>query len=86
MSRASSAAGTSTGAAPASDLRTTTNHSPPVTTPFQDRFTFEIDSFRKHCLLEGLDDIGITLKSVDKIDSFEAKQKAQMPWMQGARL
>ena len=63
------------------DLETQT-----VTTPFQDRFSFDIDPFRKHCLLEGLDDIGITLQSGDKIDAFEAKQKAAMPWMQGARV
>jgi 3-isopropylmalate/(R)-2-methylmalate dehydratase small subunit len=35
--------------------------------------TFEIDSFRKHCMLNGLDDIGLTLEKKDKIDSFEAK-------------
>ena len=57
-----------------------------ITRPDGEEIPFEVDPFRKHCLLEGLDDIGITLKSVDKIDSFEAKQKAQMPWMQGARL
>src|SRR5690606_16447774 len=45
-----------------------------VTTPFQDCFTFEIDPFRKHCLLNGLDEIGITLQMADKIADFEAKQ------------
>lgn len=47
---------------------------------------FDVDPFRKHCLLEGLDDIGITLQSDDKITSFEEKQKQSMPWMQGARV
>ena len=51
-----------------------------VTTPFQDRFTFEIDPFRKHCLLNGLDDIGLTLEKVASIDSFEAKNAALRPW------
>jgi len=43
--------------------------------------TFEIDPFRKHCLLEGLDDIGLTQKKADKIDSYEDKQKASQPWL-----
>jgi 3-isopropylmalate/(R)-2-methylmalate dehydratase small subunit len=42
---------------------------------------FEIDPFRKHCLLEGLDDIGLTQKKADKIDSYEQKQKASQPWL-----
>ncbi|OEJ69172.1 3-isopropylmalate dehydratase small subunit [Magnetovibrio blakemorei] len=42
---------------------------------------FEIDPFRKHCLLEGLDDIGLTQKKADKIDSYETKQKASQPWL-----
>jgi 3-isopropylmalate/(R)-2-methylmalate dehydratase small subunit len=41
---------------------------------------FEIDPFRKHCLLEGLDDIGLTLKEVSAIDSFEKKSTAARPW------
>jgi len=43
--------------------------------------TFDIDPFRKHCLLEGLDDIGLTQKKADKIDSFEDKQKSSEPWL-----
>lgn len=43
--------------------------------------TFDIDPFRKHCLLEGLDDIGLTQKKADKIDSYEHKQKASQPWL-----
>jgi 3-isopropylmalate/(R)-2-methylmalate dehydratase small subunit len=41
---------------------------------------FEIDSFRKHCLLNGLDDIGLTLVKKDKIDSYEGRAKAARPW------
>lgn len=51
-----------------------------VTTPFQDRFTFEIDSFRKHCLLEGLDEVGLTLARGDAISAYEARQAKDMPW------
>jgi len=43
--------------------------------------SFDIDPFRKHCLLEGLDDIGLTQKKADKIDSYEDKQKASQPWL-----
>jgi len=42
---------------------------------------FDIDPFRKHCLLNGLDDIGLSLKKADKIASFEAKAKAERPWL-----
>ena len=42
---------------------------------------FEIDAFRKHCLLNGLDDIGLTLQKAAKIDSFEAKAKVGQPWL-----
>jgi len=42
---------------------------------------FDIDPFRKHCLLEGLDDIGLTQKKADKIDSYEEKQKTNQPWL-----
>lgn len=52
-----------------------------VTTPFQDRYTFEIDPFRKHCLLNGLDEIGITLASSDAISAYEAKLTAEKPWL-----
>ena len=41
---------------------------------------FEIDPFRKHCLLHGLDEIGLTLRHADKIRAFEARRKAQHPW------
>ena len=42
---------------------------------------FEIDAFRKHCLLNGLDDIGLTLQKKDKIEAFETRQKAERPWL-----
>jgi 3-isopropylmalate/(R)-2-methylmalate dehydratase small subunit len=42
---------------------------------------FEIDAFRKHCLLNGLDDIGLTMVKKDKIDTFETKVGAERPWM-----
>ncbi|HMS21404.1 3-isopropylmalate dehydratase small subunit [uncultured Sphingorhabdus sp.] len=52
-----------------------------VTTPFQDRFTFEIDAFRKHCLLNGLDEIGLTLASSDAISAYETKLNTEKPWL-----
>ena len=42
---------------------------------------FEIDPFRKHCLLNGLDDIGLTLEKAAAIDAFETRQKAAQPWL-----
>lgn len=42
---------------------------------------FEVDSFRKHCLLNGLDDIGLTLQKKPDIDSFETKNKHSQPWL-----
>ena len=44
-------------------------------------YKFEIESFRKHCLMNGLDDIGLTLEKLDAIASFETKNKAQTPWL-----
>jgi 3-isopropylmalate/(R)-2-methylmalate dehydratase small subunit len=52
-----------------------------VTTPFQDRFEFEIDPFRKHCLLNGVDEIGLTLQSSDAISTYETKTAASQPWL-----
>jgi len=43
--------------------------------------TFDVDSFRKHCLLEGLDDIGLTLQHVDEIRAYEEKRKQTAPWL-----
>jgi 3-isopropylmalate/(R)-2-methylmalate dehydratase small subunit len=53
-----------------------------VTTPFQDRFTFEIDPFRKHCLLNGLDEIGLTLAMDAKITAYESRAANSTPWLQ----
>ena len=44
-------------------------------------FSFEIDEFKKHCLLNGLDDIGLTMEKSSSIDSFEKKYQKQMPWV-----
>lgn len=52
-----------------------------VTTPFQDRFEFEIDPFRKHCLLNGVDEIGLTLESSDAIGSYESRLAQDRPWL-----
>jgi len=52
-----------------------------VTTPFQDRFAFEIDAFRKHCLLEGLDEVGLTLARDTAISDFETRSAGQKPWL-----
>ena len=55
-----------------------------VTTPSGESFSFEIDEFRKHCLLNGLDDIGLTLQQADAIADYEQKTKAKTPWVFGA--
>ena len=44
-------------------------------------FTFEVDSFKKHCLMNGLDDIGLTMEKVASIDAFEASAGAERPWV-----
>lgn len=56
-----------------------------VTTPYQDRFSFDIDPFRKHCLLNGLDEIGLTLQSVHTIRAYEAMVAQTRPWIVPAR-
>jgi len=43
--------------------------------------SFEVDAFRKHCLLKGLDDIGLTLKHVDEIRAYEARRRTEAPWL-----
>ena len=45
---------------------------------------FEIDEFKRHCLLNGLDDVGLTMQVNDKIDNFEDQQKAGQPWLYAA--
>ena len=44
-------------------------------------FGFEVDTFRKHCLLNGLDDIGLTLRHVEDIKTFESKRRIEQPWL-----
>ncbi len=51
-----------------------------VTTSDGQSFAFEVDAFRKHCLLNGLDDIGLTLEKAASIDVFEAKNSQSRPW------
>jgi 3-isopropylmalate/(R)-2-methylmalate dehydratase small subunit len=55
-----------------------------VTTPFQDRFTFEVDPFRKHCLLNGLDEVGLTLAQADAIAAHERRADAELPFLSHA--
>ena len=52
-----------------------------VTTPSGEVLSFEMDQFRKHCLIEGLDDIGLTLKDAEDIKAYEAKQAKLTPWI-----
>ena len=64
------------------DLETMT-----VTTPFQDRFAFELDPFRRECLMNGVDEIGLTLERGDAIASYEGEMTQGRPWIEGrARL
>jgi 3-isopropylmalate/(R)-2-methylmalate dehydratase small subunit len=52
-----------------------------LSTPDGTAYAFEVDAFRKHCLLNGLDDIGLTLRHVEEIKAFEAKRRASQPWL-----
>jgi 3-isopropylmalate/(R)-2-methylmalate dehydratase small subunit len=52
-----------------------------ITGPDGGRVQFDIDPFRKHCLMNGLDDIGLSLQKSDKIDAFEAKRRQEQPWL-----
>ncbi|MBU2885078.1 3-isopropylmalate dehydratase small subunit [Gilvimarinus agarilyticus] len=52
-----------------------------VVTPGGDVFTFEVDEFRKHCLINGLDDIGLTLEQADAIKAYEAERRQTAPWL-----
>ncbi len=52
-----------------------------ITTSDGDTFAFEVDAFKKHCLLNGLDDIGLTMEKADSIDAYESRAKEQFPWM-----
>lgn len=51
-----------------------------ITGPDGGRITFDIDAFRRHCLLNGLDDIGLTLEKAASIDSFEKQNASSRPW------
>lgn len=62
------------------DLETMT-----VTTPYQDRFPFELDAFRRQCLMEGLDEIGLTLARDTAISKYESGVSEHRPWMSGER-
>lgn len=52
-----------------------------VTTPTKECYHFDVDSFRKHCLINGLDEIGLTLQHTDKIKLFEQKRQSEQPWL-----
>ncbi|WP_432787184.1 3-isopropylmalate dehydratase small subunit [Oligella sp. MSHR50489EDL] len=52
-----------------------------LTSPSGDIYRFEIDHFRKYCLLNGFDDIGLTLREADKIKAYEEKRLAEKPWL-----
>jgi 3-isopropylmalate/(R)-2-methylmalate dehydratase small subunit len=52
-----------------------------VTTPFQDRFVFAIDPFRKHCLLHGLDEIGMTMERGRAIADYEERARRELPFL-----
>ncbi len=52
-----------------------------VTTPSGESFDFEVDDFRRHCLLNGLDDIGVTLEDADAIRAYEEKRRQSAPWL-----
>ena len=52
-----------------------------VTTPSGKQFAFDIEAFSKHCLMNGLDEIGLTLQHADHIRAFETKHRASQPWL-----
>ena len=52
-----------------------------ISAPDGTAYKFEVEAFRKHCLLNGLDDIGLTLQHVDEIKAYEAKRRAEQPWL-----
>ncbi|WP_374447625.1 3-isopropylmalate dehydratase small subunit [Stella sp.] len=55
-----------------------------ITRPDGEVIHFDLDPFRKHCLLNGLDDIGLTMEKGERIDSYESRQRASQPWLQPA--
>ena len=56
-----------------------------ITRPDGGVIKFDIDPFRKYCLLNGFDDIGLTLRQKDKIDGYEAERRRSMPWLDASR-
>jgi len=52
-----------------------------ITTPDGDEISFEVDAFRKHCLINGLDDIGLTLQQVGEIKTYESRRRDEAPWL-----
>lgn len=52
-----------------------------VETPSGERFEFDVDEFRKYCLLNGLDDIGLTLQHADEIRTYEERRRTEAPWL-----
>ena len=56
-------------------------HDQDITTPDGTKISFDVDSYRKHCLLEGLDDIGLTLQHVDDIRAYEQSRSKITPWL-----
>ena len=52
-----------------------------VVTPSGTEFAFDVDAFRKHCLLNGLDDIGLTLQQADDIKAYETRRRQEAPWL-----
>ncbi len=52
-----------------------------IVKPNGDLIPFEVDAFRKHCLMNGLDDIGLTLQDADDITAYETKRKVSSPWL-----
>ncbi len=52
-----------------------------ITTSDGQVISFDVDSFKKHCLMNGLDDIGLTMENVSAIDAYEAKVQAERPWV-----
>ncbi|HUT49543.1 MAG TPA: 3-isopropylmalate dehydratase small subunit [Alphaproteobacteria bacterium] len=52
-----------------------------ITRPDGQTIAFEVDSFRKHCLLNGLDDVGLTMEKAATVDTYENRQKVEQPWL-----
>lgn len=52
-----------------------------LTTPGGEQFQFDVDDFRRHCLLNGLDEIGLTLQHAEQIKQFEQKRREEQPWL-----